>query len=76
MKEKEELFIIKAYLKVELAQMYHPHLPPRYAMSKMRSWIRQCPELHKQLYAMGEGRNDHAYTRRQVKLIVEYLDVP
>ena len=69
-------FEIRSYLKTELAQLYHPHLPSAYAMNKLRSWIRRCPELYTQMYSHGEGKNDHSYTRRQVKLIIEFLDVP
>lgn len=72
----EEEFEIRPYLKMELAQLYHPHLPPHYAMSKLRAWIRRSPQLHSAMYAMGEGKNDHSYTRRQVKLIIEHLDTP
>ena len=67
-------FQIRPYLKADLAKLYHPHLPVSYAMQKLRSWIRRCPELHSQLYAAGEGKNDHSYTRRQVALIIQYLD--
>ena len=69
-------FKVQSYLKCDLAQLYHPHLPVPYAMSKLRAWIRRCPELHEKMYIGGEGQNDHAYTRRQVALIVQYLDAP
>lgn len=69
-------FEFRSYLKTELAQLYHPHLPSQYAMCKLRAWIRRCPGLHAQLYSHGEGKNDHSYTSRQVRLIVEYLDLP
>ena len=29
-----------------------------------------------QMYSGGEGKNDHAYSARQVRLIVKYLDEP
>ena len=38
--------------------------------------IRKNKELHSLLYQGGEGKNDHSYTRRQVSLIVRYLDTP
>lgn len=72
----EPNFEIKSYLKADLARMYHPYLPESYAMSKMRAWIRKCADLATQMYAAGEGKNDHYYTRRQVALIVKYLDAP
>ena len=69
-------FQIRSYLKIELAQLYHPNLPATYAMHKLRGWIRHCPDLYAQMYSHGEGKNDHSYTRRQVSLIVQYLEKP
>ena len=71
--EKEEIaeepFVIRPYLKSELAHLYNPYVPLVYAMRKMREWIRN-------MYSGGEGKNDHAYSARQVRLIVRYLDEP
>lgn len=75
-KEVEETFVIKSYLKADLAHLYHPNLPVPYAMSKLRSWIRKNKELYVRMYQGGEGKNDHSYTRRQVCLIIHYLDIP
>lgn len=42
--EKEEIaeepFVIRPYLKSELAHLYNPYVPLVYAMRKMREWIR------------------------------------
>ena len=47
--EKEEAeeapFVIRPYLKSELAHKYNPHLPLIYAMQKLRGWIRNNKEL-------------------------------
>ena len=74
--EEETKFVVKSYLKADLAHLYHPNLPSPYAMCKLRGWIRKNKELHSLLYQGGEGKNDHSYTRRQVSLIVRYLDTP
>lgn len=74
--EKEDTFVIRSYLKSELAHLYNPHLPLVYAMQKMRVWIRNNKELYVAMYSGGEGKNDHAYSCRQVRLIVKYLDRP
>ena len=66
----------KAYLKADLARLYSPNLPAGYAMCKLRSWIRRNKELHAHMYEGGEGKGDHSYTRRQVRLIFEYLGEP
>lgn len=74
--EVEEPFIIRPYLKSELAHMYNPHLPQTYAMQKLRGWIKKNKELHDAMYDGSEGKNDHAYSTRQVRLLVKYLDEP
>lgn len=35
---EEEPFVIRPYLKSELAHKYNPHLPLIYAMQKLRGW--------------------------------------
>lgn len=72
----EEPFVIRPYLKSELAHLYNPYVPLVYAMRKMREWIRNNKELYDAMYSGGEGKNDHAYSARQVRLIVKYLDTP
>lgn len=72
----QEEFQIRVYLKTELAQLYAPHLDPEAALRKMRKWIHRNPELYGQLYAGTEGKNEQAYSKRQVAVIVRYLDVP
>lgn len=78
--EKEEIaeepFVIRPYLKSELAHLYNPYVPLVYAMRKMREWIRNNKELYDAMYSGGEGKNDHAYSARQVRLIVRYPDEP
>ena len=72
--EKEEIaeepFVIRPYLKSELAHLYNPYVPLVYAMRKMREWIRNNKELYDAMYSGGEGKNDHTYSARQVRLIV------
>ena len=72
----EDPFVIRPYLKSELAHLYNPYVPLVYAMRKMREWIRNNKELYDAMYSGGEGKNDHAYSARQVRLIVKYLDEP
>ena len=73
---EEEPFVIRPYLKSELAHKYNPHLPLIYAMQKLRGWIRNKKELYDAMHSGGEGKNDHAYSSRQVRLIVKFLDEP
>lgn len=73
---EEGTFVIRAYLKADLAQLYNPGLQPLYAMRKLRAWIRKNDALSTTLYQGGESRKDHSYTKRQVRLIVQCLDEP
>ena len=41
---EEETFVIRPYLKSELAHLYNPYVPLVYAMRKMREWIRNNKE--------------------------------
>lgn len=74
MKEKE--FVIRTYLKSELASLYHPYMSAESAMRKMRRWINYNPELKAQMEALSTSRTDHQYTPRQVGLLVKYLGEP
>lgn len=74
--EKEEKFKIRVYLKTELAQLYSPHLTPEAALRKMRKWIRNNTALHEELYAGKEGKNEQAFSKRQVEVLVKHLDPP
>lgn len=74
--EKEEEFRIRVYLKTELAQLYSPHLTPEAALRKMQKWIRHNVPLHEELYSGKEGKNEQAFSKRQVEILVKYLDPP
>ncbi len=73
---EEKPFIIRPYLKVELAQLYSPCVSPRTAMNRLNAWIRHNPELRARMHSGREGKNDICFSTRQVRLLVEYLDVP
>ena len=66
METAQEEFQIRVYLKTELAQLYAPHLDPEAALRKMRKWIHRNPDLYRELYAGTEGKNEQAYSKRQV----------
>ena len=70
METAQEEFQVRVYLKTELAQLYAPHLDPEAA------WIHRNPDLYRELYAGTEGKNEQAYSKRQVAIIVRYLEAP
>ena len=76
METTQEEFQVRVYLKTELAQLYATHLNPEAALRKMRKWIHRNPELYHELYAGTEGKNELAYSKRQVAVLVRYLDTP
>lgn len=69
-------FEIKAYLKSDLALLYFPCLSSEAALRKLRRWINFNPSLHRELYGGPEGKNDQLFSRRQVAILVKYLDAP
>ena len=69
-------FQIRAYLKSDLALLYFPCLSSEAALRKLRRWINFNPSLHRELYDGPEGKNDRIFSRRQVAILVRYLDAP
>ena len=76
METAQEEFQVRVYLKTELAQLYAPHLDPEAALRKMRKWIPRNPALYRELYAGTAGKNEQAYSKRQLAIIVRYLEAP
>lgn len=75
-REENDEFEIRVYLKTELAQLYSPYLGPEAALRKMQKWIRHNAQLHEELYSGKEGKNEQAFSKRQVEILVKYLDSP
>ena len=69
-------FEIKAYLKSDLAQLYFPCLSAEAALRELRRWINFNPSLHHELYEGPEGKNDQIFSKRQVAVLVKYLERP
>ena len=46
-------FTIRAYGRMELAQLYSPELTDIAAYRKMKKWIERCPGLQQRLYDLG-----------------------
>lgn len=74
--EQEQEFKIRVYLKTELAQLYSPHLGVDAALRKLQKWIRNNTALHTEVYGGKEGKNEQAFSKRQVEVLVRYLDAP
>lgn len=76
MEKESEEFKIRPYLKTELAQLYLPYLSAEAALRKMQKWIRNNASFHAELYSGTEGKNEQAFSKRQVEIVVRYLDPP
>lgn len=69
-------FVLRPYLKMDLARLYSPGLADRSAMNRLNRWIRHNRDLHVRLYSGREGKNDVCFSLRQVRLLVAYLGEP
>lgn len=69
-------FVIRAYGRTELAQIYSPNLCPDAAFRKLKHWIDLCPGLRSRLEALGGSSRSRSYTPAQVELIVAALGEP
>ena len=58
-------FTIRAYGRMELAQLYSPELTDIAAYRKMKKWIERCP-----------GLQHRSYTPLEVRVIVDALGEP
>ena len=68
---------IRLYSKQELAMLYFPDAAPDVAMKRLNRWINRIPGLVAELEACpATGKNSKHWTRRQVEIIVRYLDEP
>lgn len=78
MKEQfiEQTFVRKGYAKVELAQMYNPHMTQKKAMETFNKWLRKNTNLWTQLQAGGLTIGMQYYRKSQVEIIIDHLGEP
>ena len=69
-------FIPRAMSKKELALLYLPNATPHAAVGQLMSWVKQAKGLMQELEATGYSRTQKMLTKRQVNIIVKYLDEP
>lgn len=69
-------FVIRAYGRTELAQIYSPNLCPESAFRKLKHWIDLSPGLRDRLEALGGSSRSRTYTPAQVEQIVAALGEP
>ncbi len=69
-------FVLKAYDKAELAQLYCPGRTEDAALKTLLRWIRQCEPLVEALGEVDYNLRRHRFLRREVELIVQHLGEP
>ncbi len=69
-------FVIRAYMKKELALMYFPYSDPHTAVKHLMAWIKRSDTLYKKLTRLGYKPLNKGFTPREVKFIIEELGPP
>ncbi|MBQ8675880.1 MAG: DUF4248 domain-containing protein [Bacteroidaceae bacterium] len=62
--------------KTDLALMYFPTSTPATARRHLMSWIAKCQPLVDALRREHYNHKSHMFTKRQMQLIIDYLDDP
>lgn len=75
-KKEEYIFELRAYDKVELAQLYCPGRTAESASRTLQRWIKQCEALVRDLERIGYNVHRHRFLRKEVELIVRHLGEP
>ncbi len=70
------MFMIRAYGRRELAQLYFPHLSPNSAWRCLHRWINLNQDLCRKLRDLGYESQIRIFTPEQVRAITYYLGEP
>ena len=72
----ETPFVLRAYGRTELAQLYYPNLKTESAWRALRHELELCKPLARELRAQGYTTTQRHFTPRQVRTITQYLGTP
>ncbi len=72
----EEKFKIRAYSKMELANLYNPEMTIPGALRILARWIAGNTRLVSELTELSYNHRNRVFTPRQVRAIVNYLGEP
>jgi hypothetical protein len=70
------MFMIRAYGRRELAQLYFPHISPNSAWRCLYQWINLNQDLCRKLRDLGYESQMRIFTPEQVRAISYYLGEP
>lgn len=76
MEEEKSTFIVRTYLKSELAHLYNPQFTVKNATQVLRRWILHNAELHAALLCQGYQDRNRSFTPRQTETIIHFLGEP
>jgi len=74
--ENQSYFLVKSYMKGELAHLYNPNTSIRTANRILMEWIERNNELNTALAKLGMRKCDRIFPPRAVQLIVQHLGEP
>ena len=69
-------FKVKAYTKMELAELYSPYSQDQAALQNLYRWMKRCHPLMAELNALGYNKYRHSFLKQEVQVIVKYLGEP
>lgn len=73
---EESAFTVRAYTKMELAQLYSPGREPDSALQNLYRWIRKCTPLELELRQSGYDKYRHSFLKREVEIIHKHFGDP
>ena len=77
MNQEEKAFIIRAYDKAELAELYSPGANcPRQPCKTLYRWMRRNMLLQEELNEAGYNKFRHSFLKHEVAIIVRHLGEP
>ena len=76
MNQEEKAFIIRAYDKAELAELYSPGRTAAAALQTLYRWMRRNMLLQEELNEAGYNKFRHSFLKHEVAIIVKHLGEP
>ena len=76
MNQEEKAFIIRAYDKAELAELYSPGRTAAAALQTLYRWMRRNMLLQEELNEAGYNNFRHSCLTHEVAIIVRHLGEP
>lgn len=76
MNPEEKTFIVRAYDKAELAELYSPGRSAAAALQTLYRWMQRNITLKEELNEAGYNKFRHSFLKHEVAIIVKHLGEP